>query len=102
MGGLITRLITLLDRRWHSSILDVRPFRGTDCDTDQFLVVAKARERLAGSRKATQKFDEEKFNFGKLIELEVRKEYHIKVSNRFAALENLSDREDIIRTWENI
>ena len=28
-----------------------------------FLVVAKARERLAVSRKAAQKFDEERFNF---------------------------------------
>jgi len=37
----------LIDRRWHSSILDVRSFRGADCDTDHYLVVAKVRERLA-------------------------------------------------------
>jgi endonuclease/exonuclease/phosphatase family metal-dependent hydrolase len=30
----------LIDRRRHSSILDVRNFRGTDCDTDHYLVVA--------------------------------------------------------------
>ena len=30
----------LLDRRWHSSVLDVRSFRGADCDTDQYLVIA--------------------------------------------------------------
>jgi hypothetical protein len=36
----------LIDRRWQSSILDVRSFRGADCDTDHYLVVAKVRERL--------------------------------------------------------
>ena len=30
----------LIDRRWHSSILDVRSFSGADCDTDHYLVVA--------------------------------------------------------------
>jgi len=33
----------LIDGRWHSSILDVRSFRGADCDTDQHLLVAKVR-----------------------------------------------------------
>ena len=37
----------LIDRRWHSSILDGRSFRGADRDTDQYLVIAKVRERLA-------------------------------------------------------
>jgi len=40
----------LIDRRWHSSILDERSFRGADCDTGYFLVVAKVRERLAGRK----------------------------------------------------
>jgi len=44
----------------------------------------------------------ERFNFRKLIELEVRKQYHIKISNRFAALENLRDSKDINRAWEHI
>jgi len=38
----------------------------------------------------------------KLNELEVRKQYQIEISNRFAALENLSDDKDINRAWENI
>ena len=72
-----------------------------DCDTDHCLVVADVREALAVSKQAAQKFDEERFNLRKLNELEVRKQYRIKISNRFAALENLSDSEDINRAWEN-
>jgi hypothetical protein len=49
----------LIDRRWHSSILDVLSFRGADCDTDHYLVVAKVRERLAVIKQAAKKFDTE-------------------------------------------
>jgi hypothetical protein len=92
----------LIDRRWHSSILDVRSFRGADCDTKHYLVVAKVRERLAVSKHAAQKFDAEGFNLKKLSELEVSKQYRLKISNRVAALENLTVNEDINRAWENI
>jgi len=34
----------LIDRRWHSSVVDVQSFRGADCDTDHYLVVAEVRE----------------------------------------------------------
>jgi len=92
----------LIDRRRHSSILDVRSFRGTDCDIDHYLVVAKLRERLAVSKQATQKFDGERFNLRKLNELEVKNKYQIKITNIFAALENLNVDEDVNRAWENI
>jgi hypothetical protein len=65
-------------------------------------VVAKVRERLAVSRRAAQNFDEERLNLRKVNELEVRKQYHIKISNRYAALEELSYSEDIIRAWKNV
>jgi len=65
-------------------------------------VVAKVRDRLAVSQHGGQKFDVERFNLRKLNELEVRKQYQIKILNRFAALENLSDSEDINMAWENV
>jgi len=56
---------------------------------------------LAVSKQTVQKFDGERFNLRKLNGLEVRTQYQIEISNRFAALENLSDSEDINRAWEN-
>jgi len=90
----------LIDRRWHSSILDVRCFRVVDCETDHNLVVAEVNERSAVSKQAAQRFDGERFNLRKLNELEVRKRYQIKISNRFAACKNLNDIEDINRAWD--
>jgi len=77
----------LIDRR-HSTILDMRSFRGADCDTVHHLVVPKGRERLTVSKRAAQDFHVERFNFRKLNELEVRKEYHIEITNRFAVWKN--------------
>ena len=64
-------------------------------------MVAKVRERLEESKEAAKKFESERFNLRKLNEL-VRKRYQIEITNRFAALESLSDSEDINRAWENI
>jgi hypothetical protein len=89
-----------IDRRWHSSILDVHSFRGTDCDTDYYLVIAQVWERLAVSKQAAQKFDVEKFNLKKLSVLELRKP-QIEILVRFA-LKNLNDSKDRNRTWESI
>jgi hypothetical protein len=37
----------LIERRWHSSILDVRRIRGADFNTNHCLVVAKVKDRWA-------------------------------------------------------
>jgi hypothetical protein len=62
----------LIDRRWNSSMLDIRSLSGIGC-----LVVAKFREILAVNNEATLKFRVERFNLRKLNELEVKKEYKI-------------------------
>jgi len=85
----------LIDRRWHSSVLDVRSFRGADCDTDHYLVIAKVRERLTVGKQAAQMFDRQRFNLRKLNKPEVMEEYEVEITKRFAALENLNDDENI-------
>ena len=64
--------------------------------------MARVRKRLAVSTKATQKFDMERFNLRKLKDLEVKEQYEIEITNRFAALENLNDSEDLNRAGQNI
>ena len=66
------------------------------------MVIAKVRERLAVGKQAARKFDRQIFNSRKLNEPEVREQYQIEITDRFAALENLNDDQDVNRTWENI
>jgi len=75
---------------------------GDDCDTDHYLVISRIRERLAVGKQAAQRFDRQRFNLRKLNEPQVREQYQIEITNRFAAFENLKDNEDINRTSENI
>jgi hypothetical protein len=77
----------LIDKRRHSSILDVRSFRPADCDTDHYLVVEKVRERLAVSKQTTHRVPMERFNLKKLNEVEDKERYRVEISNRFAPLE---------------
>ena len=78
----------------------MRSFRGADCVTYHYTVIAKVRERLALGKQVAQRFDRQRFNLWKLNEPEVREQYQIEITNRFAALENLND--EMNRTWENI
>jgi hypothetical protein len=65
-------------------------------------VITKVRERLIVDKQAAQRFDRQRFNLRKLNEPEVGEQYRIEITNRFTALENVKDDEDVNRTWENI
>jgi hypothetical protein len=93
-------LILLIDRRRHSSVLDVRSLRAAFCDTDHYLVVAKIRERVAVNNEESHKFHTQRFNLKKLNE--GKEKYHVEVKNRFAALEDLEAEVEINTIWKTI
>ena len=63
-------------------------FRGAECDIVHYLVVPKVKENLTVSNRAAQEFNVERFNFRKLNALEVRRQYRIETTNRFALCKN--------------
>jgi hypothetical protein len=52
-------------------------------DTDNYLVVAKIRERLAVSKRLLNKMDMDRFKLKKLDEGEVKEQYQVTIENRF-------------------
>jgi hypothetical protein len=54
---------------------------------------------LAVSNQAAQKYDVKRINLEKISELEVRKQVQMKISNKFAALENLNHSDEINWDW---
>jgi hypothetical protein len=64
--------------------------------------VAKVMGRLAVSKKTMHRFYMERFNPRNLKKVEGREQYHVEMSNRFAALETLDAEMDINRSWETI
>jgi hypothetical protein len=60
-------------------------------------VAAKLRERLSVSKRVAQVFDPRKLNAAEVME-----QYQVKITNRFAALENFDNDVVMNRAWENI
>jgi hypothetical protein len=84
------------------NVLDVRSYKAADCDTDQYLVGAKVRGRLAVNKQRSHRFCMERFNLKKLYEVEDKEQYRVEVSNRFAALEDVNAEVEINSAWETI
>jgi hypothetical protein len=70
-------------------VLDVLSFRAADCDSDRYLEVAEVRDKLAVNKRRSYGFHMDRFNLKKLSEVESEEHYHVEVSSRFAALEDL-------------
>jgi len=81
----------------------VKYFIGVECGIDHCLVVAEVREAVSVHKQSAPKFDGERFNMKRLIEGNIREDYQLKITNSFAALENIKvDSMEIRRAWENM
>jgi hypothetical protein len=81
---------------------DVHSFRGADCDTDHYVVIARERERISLSKRSRQNFNLKRFDLTRLDDVEVKEKYQVEISKRFAALESLDESFDIHNAWESI
>ena len=74
----------MVKRKFRKSLMDVRAYKGADCDSDHFLLIAKVRVKLTTKRaQATRK---ERVNLEKLEDEQERIQYQIEVENRFSIL----------------
>jgi hypothetical protein len=65
-------------------MLDIRTFRGPDCDTNHYFLPSKFKGRLTVSKWAIMNMDMERFIVRKLKE-----HYQVTIKSKYAALENL-------------
>jgi hypothetical protein len=62
----------------------------------------KFQEKLAVNRQTTHRVHMGRFSLNKLSKVEGREQYHVEVSNRFAALGNIAVEVDINRAWDTV
>ena len=79
----------LVKRKFRSALMDVRVYRGADCDSDHYMVAAKIRIKLTTKRRNGGQTP--KINTEKLKEEVARTQYQVEVRNRFAALDGDED-----------
>jgi len=91
----------LVQRRWRSSLQDVKARRGADIASDHHLVVAKLKMKLSARKK--QRNPRIRFDVKKLRTKETRETFQITLRNRFEVLrEEDNEGESVENTWSTL
>jgi hypothetical protein len=82
----------LIEKRYRSSISDMRSYRGADCDTDHFLVICKFCLKLQKTNRYLQKTP--KFNIEKLKDKEkIYQKYITDITGKLTEKQKTYERE---------
>ncbi len=89
-----------INRRFRRSLQDVRVKRGADAASDHHLVIAKLQLKL--KRYANKTSVGERYNVTMFRDPATREEYHLALSNRFAALQETSEDLNLEEQWQQM
>ena len=81
-----------INRKFRTSLLDVRAYRGADVGSDHHLVVAKIRLKLR--KRPRNVCQRPRFNVAFLKDQTIRDRFNVEVKNRFQILENHDEEEN--------
>jgi hypothetical protein len=97
----------VINSKWRRSLRDVRVYRGADANSDHYMVAATIKLKLRQAQK--QKQTRQMLDITKLKSPEVKREFTLELRNRFRALANTSesddvddDQESLEEKWDNI
>ena len=86
----------LVKRKFRSSLLDTRTYRGADCDSDHMLVVGSVRMKLKTSKSRVTRSLKPRVDL--LQKTQIREQYQLEMTNRFSLLEE----ENLDIGWEEV
>ncbi|XP_052097284.1 craniofacial development protein 2-like [Mytilus californianus] len=89
----------LINKKWRSSLLDVKVKRGSDVYSDHHLVIGKIRLK---ARKNKCKTPSKIIDFGKLQQPEIHQTFNIELRNRFEVLQLEENEIDINSKWQHM